>query len=130
MNPYRNGLPYPEVAKEIKRAYPPLKRRGFTVFFTGLSGSGKSTLSHNLISRLQELTNRNTTLLDGDIVRRNLSSELGFSKEHRSLNIRRIGFVASEITKHNGIAICAPIAPYAADRRANRENNLSTRRFF
>ena len=119
--PIPEWFSYPEVVKEIKRAYPPLKSRGFTIFFTGLSGSGKSTLAHSLINRLQELTHRNISLLDGDIVRKNLSSELGFSKEHRSLNIRRIGFVATEVTKHGGIAICAPIAPYRNDRRANRE---------
>ncbi len=72
--------------------------------------------------KLMEMGGRPVTLLDGDIVRKNLSSELGFSKEHRDLNIRRIGYVASEITKNGGIAICAPIAPYATTRRAVRED--------
>ncbi len=112
---------YSEVAKQLQESYPPLKKRGFTVFFTGLSGSGKSTLAQALIVKIREKTYRGITLLDGDIVRSNLSSELGFSKEHRSINIRRIGFVASEITKNNGVAICAPIAPYAEDRLFNRK---------
>ena len=74
-----------------------------------------------MLIKLLENGNRPVTLLDGDIVRTHLSSELGFSKEHRSLNVRRIGFVASEITKNKGIAICAPIAPYKKDRRFNRK---------
>ena len=73
------------------------------------------------MTKMMEMGGRRTTLLDGDIVRKNLSSELGFSKEHRNLNIERIGFVASEITKNGGIAICAPIAPYHQSRRAVRE---------
>ncbi|MFV0333648.1 MAG: adenylyl-sulfate kinase, partial [Tropicimonas sp.] len=97
-------------------------QQGFTVFFTGFSGSGKSTIANALMVKLMEMGGRPTTLLDGDVVRKNLSSELGFSKEHRDLNIRRIGFVASEITKNGGIAICAPIAPYATTRRAVRED--------
>ena len=112
---------YKEVAKELQRSNPPKEERGFTIFFTGLSGSGKSTLANGLMVKLLENGNRPVTLLDGDIVRTHLSSELGFSKEHRSLNVRRIGFVASEITKNKGIAICAPIAPYKKDRRSNRE---------
>lgn len=111
---------YPEVAEELHKAYPPRNRQGFTVFFTGLSGSGKSTIANALLVKLMEHGKRRVTLLDGDIVRINLSSELGFSKEHRDLNITRIGFVASEITKNGGIAICAPIAPYQAIRRQNR----------
>lgn len=112
---------YNEISQELKASRPPLKMRGFTIFFTGLSGSGKSTLANGLLVKLLELGSRPVTLLDGDIVRTNLSSELGFSKEHRSLNVRRIGYVASEITKNNGIAICAPIAPYELDRQINRE---------
>ena len=112
---------YPEVALELKKSRPPLTERGFTVFFTGLSGSGKSTIANGLLIKLLEEGNRPVTLLDGDIVRTHLSSELGFSKEHRSLNVQRIGFVASEITKNGGIAICAPIAPYSKDRNINRE---------
>ncbi|MBT8092726.1 MAG: bifunctional sulfate adenylyltransferase/adenylylsulfate kinase [Gammaproteobacteria bacterium] len=112
---------FPEVVTELRRTHPPRHKQGFTVFFTGLSGSGKSTIANALMSKLMEIGGRPVTLLDGDIVRKNLSSELGFSKEHRDLNIKRIGFVASEITKNGGIAICAPIAPYAAVRRHVRE---------
>ncbi len=111
---------FPEVARELRRTYPPRSRQGFTVFFTGLSGAGKSTIANVLRVRLLEMGGRPVTLLDGDIVRRHLSSELGFSKEHRDINIRRIGFVASEITKNGGIAICAPIAPYDAVRKEVR----------
>ena len=112
---------YPEVAKELKKSRPPLNERGITIFFTGLSGSGKSTIANGLLIKFLEEGNRPVTLLDGDIVRTHLSSELGFSKKHRSLNVQRIGFVASEITKNGGIAICAPIAPYEFDRKCNRE---------
>jgi sulfate adenylyltransferase len=91
------------------------------VFFTGFSGAGKSTLAHAVLVKLLERGARRVTLLDGDIVRRHLSSELGFSREHRDLNILRIGFVASEIVKNGGIALCAPIAPYAQTRRRVRE---------
>jgi sulfate adenylyltransferase len=111
---------FTEVAEELRRTYPPRYRQGFTVFFTGLSGAGKSTLAKALQVKLLEMGGRPVTLLDGDIVRRNLSSELGFSKEHRDINIRRIGFVASEITKNRGIAICAPIAPYDSVRKEVR----------
>jgi sulfate adenylyltransferase len=96
---------FDEVARELKRRHPPRAKRGFTVFFTGLSGSGKSTLANVLRTKLLEAGGRSVTLLDGDIVRKNLSSELGFSKAHRDLNI----------------ALCAPIAPYAQTRRYNRE---------
>ncbi|CAM4145670.1 bifunctional sulfate adenylyltransferase/adenylylsulfate kinase [Palleronia rufa] len=113
---------FPEVVKELRRTRPPRANQGFTVFFTGFSGSGKSTVANALMVKLMEMGGRPVTLLDGDIVRKNLSSELGFSKEHRDLNIRRIGYVASEITKNGGIAICAPIAPYATTRRAVRED--------
>ncbi|MEO1537263.1 MAG: bifunctional sulfate adenylyltransferase/adenylylsulfate kinase [Pseudomonadota bacterium] len=113
---------FPEVVTELRRRYPPRSQQGFTVFFTGYSGSGKSTIANALMVKLMEMGGRPVTLLDGDIVRKNLSSELGFSKEHRDLNIRRIGYVASEITKNGGIAICAPIAPYATTRRAVRED--------
>ena len=112
---------YPEVIARLRRAYPPKSQMGFTVFFTGLSGAGKSTVANVLMDKLLEIGERPVTLLDGDVVRRHLSSELGFSKEHRDINIRRIGFVASEITKNRGIAICAPIAPYEATRREIRE---------
>jgi sulfate adenylyltransferase len=111
---------FPEVAAELRRTHPPRERQGFTVFFTGLSGAGKSTIANVLLVKLLEMGGRPVTLLDGDVVRKNLSSELGFSKQHRDLNIRRIGFVASEITKNGGIALCAPIAPYDAVRREVR----------
>jgi sulfate adenylyltransferase len=112
---------FPKVVAELRRAHPPRHEQGFAVFFTGLSGSGKSTIANALMIKLLEDGSRPVTLLDGDIVRKNLSSELTFSAEHRDLNIQRIGFVASEITKNRGIAICAPIAPYARTRRLVRE---------
>jgi sulfate adenylyltransferase len=112
---------YPEVVQELRRSYPPRHKQGVTVFFTGLSGSGKSTIANVLRTKFLEMGGRPVTLLDGDLVRKNLSSELGFSKEHRDINIRRIGYVASEITKNGGIAICAPIAPYDATRKHVRQ---------
>ena len=112
---------FPEVVTQLRRTSPPRDQQGFTVFFTGLSGSGKSTIANALMVKLMEMGGRPVTLLDGDVVRKHLSSELGFSKEHRDINIKRIGYVASEITKNGGIAICAPIAPYTATRRAVRE---------
>ncbi|MEP6753211.1 MAG: bifunctional sulfate adenylyltransferase/adenylylsulfate kinase [Candidatus Dormiibacterota bacterium] len=111
----------PAVAAELRRSYPARSKQGFTLFFTGLSGSGKSTIANVVLAKLLEIGGRPVTLLDGDIVRRQLSSELGFSKEHRDLNIRRIGFVASEIAGNGGIAICAPIAPYDATRKEVRQ---------
>ena len=112
---------FPEVVAQLRKTSPARDRQGFTVFFTGLSGSGKSTIANALMVKLMEMGGRPVTLLDGDLVRKHLSSELGFSKEHRDVNIKRIGYVASEITKNGGIAICAPIAPYTATRRAVRE---------
>ena len=112
---------FPSVLRALRRIHPPRHQQGLTLFFTGLSGSGKSTLASILYGKFIEDGRRPATLLDGDIVRRNLSSELGFSRAHRDLNVRRIGFVASEITKNAGVAICAPIAPYASTRRAVRE---------
>ncbi|MGF1620135.1 MAG: bifunctional sulfate adenylyltransferase/adenylylsulfate kinase [Rhodomicrobiaceae bacterium] len=112
---------YPSVIAELRRTHPPRERQGFTIFFTGLSGSGKSTIANALMTKLMQDGGRPVTLLDGDVVRKHLSSELGFSKEHRNINILRIGYVASEITKNGGIAICAPIAPYTATRREVRE---------
>lgn len=108
---------FPDVERELRNSAPPRRRQGVTVFFTGLSGSGKSTVANVLRVKLLELGGRPVTLLDGDVVRKHLSSELGFSREHRDINIRRIGFVASEITKNGGAVICAPIAPYDATRR-------------
>ncbi len=112
---------FPEVVKELRRRYPPRNRQGFCVFFTGLSGAGKSTIANALLVKLMQIGGRPVTLLDGDVVRKHLSSELGFSREHRDLNIQRIGYVASEIVKNGGVAICAPIAPYEATRREVRE---------
>ncbi len=126
-NMLSNGLEIPpdfshnEIIDEIRKAYPPRDKQGFTLFFTGFSGSGKSTIANIVMTRLLEIGGRKVTLLDGDIVRKNLSSELTFSKEHRDLNIMRIGFVANEITKNGGIAICCPIAPYEKVRQQNRD---------
>src|SRR5438477_1152429 len=111
---------YSEVIQELRRSFPPRHQQGFTVFFTGLSSAGKSTVANVLLIKLNEIGGRPVTLFDGDLVRKHLSSELGFSREHRDLNIRRIGYVASEITKNRGIAICAPIAPYDAMRKEVR----------
>ncbi|MFV0335254.1 MAG: bifunctional sulfate adenylyltransferase/adenylylsulfate kinase [Tropicimonas sp.] len=112
---------FPAVVNELRRTKPARSKQGFTVFFTGFSGSGKSTIANALMVKLMEMGGRPVTLLDGDVVRKHLSSELGFSKEHRDINIRRIGYVASEITKNGGIALCAPIAPYASTRQTVRE---------
>ena len=111
---------FPDVVAELRRSHPPRHGQGVTVFFTGLSGSGKSTIANVLLVKFLEMGGRPVTLLDGDLVRKHLSKELGFSREHRDINIRRIGYVASEITKNGGIAICAPIAPYDAVRRGVR----------
>ena len=112
---------YPDVVNELRKVYPLKEEQGFTLFFTGLSGSGKSTIANGVLVKLLEHGNRKVTLLDGDIVRTHLSSELGFSKEHREINVKRIGYVASEITKNGGIALCAPIAPFKASRNSNRK---------
>ena len=112
---------YPEVVKELRKSYPPRHKQGVTIFFTGLSGSGKSTIANVLLTKFLETGGRPVTILDGDLVRKHLSSELGFSKEHRDINICRIGYVASEITKNGGIAICAPIAPYDSVRKQVRQ---------
>ncbi len=113
---------FPGVIKELQKAYPPPLKQGFTIFCTGLSGAGKSTIAKILYSKFLEIGTRPVTLLDGDIVRRNLSAELNFSKEHRDINVKRIGFVAAEITKNFGIAICAPIAPYEKTRAQIKES--------
>jgi sulfate adenylyltransferase len=109
-----------DVAAELRRARPPRSERGLVVFCTGLSGSGKSTLARDLRDALLERGDRTVSLLDGDLVRRLLSAGLTFSRADRDLNIARIGFVATEVARHGGIAICAPIAPYAAARAAVR----------
>jgi sulfate adenylyltransferase len=93
---------------------------GFTVFFTGLSGAGKSTTANVLLTKLLERGKRDVTLLDGDAVRKSFSPDLGFSREDRDRHIRRIGFLASEITQNGGVAICAVIAPYDATRKQVR----------
>lgn len=113
---------YPEVLSEMHKVCPPRREQGLTLFFTGLSGSGKSTLAKIIYAKFIEEGTRPVTLLDGDVVRHNLSSELGFSKKDRYINVNRIGFVASEITKNRGVAICAPIAPYTDMRRGVRAN--------
>lgn len=112
---------YPETIEELARAIKPRHKQGFTILFTGFSGSGKSTIANALLTKLMEIGGRSVSILDGDHVRKHLSSELGFSREHRNLNILRIGYVASEITKAGGIALCAPIAPYADIRNQVRE---------
>ena len=112
---------FPEVIHELRKRFPKLHNQGLTVFFTGLSGAGKSTLANAIMYKLMETEDRPITLLDGDIVRQHLSSELGFSKEDRDIHVKRIGYVASEITKHGGVAICAPIAPYSNTRKVVRD---------
>jgi sulfate adenylyltransferase len=104
----------------LSRWRPPRRERGLVVFFTGLSGSGKSTLAKALSEQLTGQAGRSVTLLDGDVVRRMLSSGLGFDRAGRDLNVRRIGFVASEVARHGGVAVCAPIAPSADSRAAVR----------
>ena len=111
---------FPEVLDALQQSYPPRPKQGLTLFFTGFSGSGKSTLARIIYAKFLEEGKRPVTLLDGDVVRLNLSSELGFSKKDRNTNVRRIGYVASEITKNRGVAICAPIAPYREIRREVR----------
>jgi sulfate adenylyltransferase len=110
----------PNVALELRRARPPRAERGLAIFFTGLSGSGKSTIARGLAEALTERGDRTVSLLDGDHVRRLLSAGLTFSRADRDLNIARIGYVAAEVARHGGIAICAPIAPYAEARAAAR----------
>src|SRR6185437_9811192 len=110
----------PSVARELRRARPPRAERGLAIFFTGLSGSGKSTIARGLAEALIERGDRTVSLLDGDHVRQLLSAGLTFSRADRDLNIARIGYVAAEVARHGGIAICAPIAPYAEARAAAR----------
>ena len=111
----------PSVARQLRRARPPRAERGLAIFFTGLSGSGKSTIARGLAEALTERGDRTVSLLDGDHVRQLLSAGLTFSRADRDLNIARIGYVAAEVARHGGIAICAPIAPYAAARAAARQ---------
>ena len=112
---------FPEVVKILRERHPANARQGFSLFFTGLSGSGKSTLAQAVLARLLETGSRPVTVLDGDEVRRHLSKGLGFSRDDRNTNITRIGYVASEVVRHGGVAICAPIAPYAVSRDEARE---------
>jgi sulfate adenylyltransferase len=118
------------VRAELRRWRPPRSRRGLVVFFTGLSGSGKSTLARGLVDALLEDGRRTLTVLDGDVVRRELSRGLGFSQADRDLNVRRIGWVAAEVARHGGLAVCAPIAPYAATRAAVRAETEAVGDFF
>lgn len=126
-NRLKNGTDIPEwfstknVVKILREVYPKKKEQGFTLFFTGLSGSGKSTIANGILSKLHEKTNKPISILDGDEVRTFLSSELGFSDEHRNLNINRIGYVASEINKSRGIVLCAAIAPFNSSRNNARQ---------
>ncbi|MEU4425270.1 adenylyl-sulfate kinase [Actinoplanes sp. NPDC024001] len=121
------GFPLPEwhtppaVAKELSRVRPPRRHRGLVVFFTGLSGSGKSTIARNLADAMRENGERTITLLDGDVVRRELTAGLGFSKADRDRNVRRIGWVAAEVGRHGGMAVACPIAPYEAARASVRQ---------
>jgi len=112
---------FPSVVKILRQTYPPRRSQGFTLFFTGLSGAGKSTISNAIRIALMEEGSRPVTLLDGDEVRTHLSSELGFTKEHRDLNIKRISWVAGQITKSRGVSIIAAIAPYRAPREYARK---------
>jgi len=127
-NKLQKGLEIPlwftisAVSKILMKAYPPRHEQGFTLFFTGLSASGKSTLSNAIHTALLEDGRKSLTVLDGDEVRTILSSELGFSKEHRDLNIKRIGYVAKQISKNGGVAICAAIAPYNEVRAQIRKD--------
>jgi sulfate adenylyltransferase len=125
------GFPLPEwhtppaVAKELSRARPPRRHRGLVLFFTGLSGSGKSTIARGLADALRESGDRTVTLLDGDVVRRELTAGLGFSRADRDQNVRRIGWVAAEVARHRGMAVCCPIAPYAQARATARQMALT-----
>ena len=117
---HRGDLPA-AVAAVVERDRPPRARRGLVVFFTGLSGSGKSTVARALYDSLLERGDRTVTSLDGDVVRHHLSKGLGFSRADRETNIRRIGWVAAEISRHGGVAICSPIAPFDATRQEVRQ---------
>ncbi len=115
---------FPAVITELRKAYPPRSAQGFTIFLTGLPSSGKSTIANALVLLLREINDRQITLLDGDVIRTHLSKGLGFSEEDRETNLLRVGFVAKEITRHGGIAICALVAPYE-NVRAAVKNRIS-----
>jgi len=119
-SPIPEWFTYPEVEAILRQRFPRPQNRGCAIFFTGLSGAGKSTIARALMAAILENTGRQVSMLDGDEVRRTLSAGLGFSRADRSANIQRIAYVAAEIVRHGGIAICAPIAPYADDRAAAR----------
>ena len=119
--PIPDWFTFPDVANILKENYKPLSQQGLVLYFVGLSGCGKSTIANFVMSKLKELSNRNITYLDGDIVRLNLSQGLGFSLPDRSINVKRIGFVCSQIALHGGIAVAANIAPIVDDRNYNRE---------
>ncbi len=119
--PIPDWFSFPEIITELRKSHTPKHKKGFTIFFTGLSGAGKTVLSQTLLSKLQAYGVKNITLLDSDSTRRILANDLGFTKKDRNLNIKRIGFVASEVTKVGGIALCAAIAPYEDGRKENRE---------
>jgi sulfate adenylyltransferase len=122
VRPVEDGERHPLFARERDRVVLPPDRRGLTIFFTGLSGSGKSTVAKALAEQILDRTTRTVSLLDGDEVRRLLSAGLSFSRADRDLNIRRIGFVATEVSRHGGLAVCAPIAPFAAAREQVRRS--------
>jgi sulfate adenylyltransferase len=113
-----NWFSFPEVLSELQATF--VQKSGICVYFIGLSGAGKSTLAQAVLERIREVTSRPITVLDGDVVRQHLSMCLGFSRSDRSTNVRRIGFVASEIVRHGGMCLCANIAPYEEDRQFNR----------
>ncbi len=119
-----------ELSEILEQERPGPDRQGLVLFFTGLSGSGKSTLARAVMDRLLEQGGRSVTSLDGDVVRRHLSAGLTFSKEDRETNIRRIGWVAAEITRHGGVAVCSPIAPFDQTRQQVREMVESARGAF
>lgn len=119
--PVPDWFSFPEVISELKKIKRLQGNEGVVIFFTGLSGSGKTTLAESLYAYLRENQDREITFLDGDVIRQNLSKGLGFSKEDREANVKRIGFVASEIARHGGIVICCAIAPYESSRNSNRE---------
>ena len=112
----------PSVAEILSEANPPKFLQGLTIWFTGLSGSGKSTVAHALVERLAEF-GRNVSLLDGDEIRTHLSKGLGFSKEDRDTNIRRVGFVAGMVSLHGGTTICSVISPYRSIRDEARKSS-------
>ena len=111
---------FPEIRTELEKSYVPKNKKGLCLYLYGLSGSGKTTIANYLITKMKEIQYRNITYLDGDVVRNHLSKGLTFSKEDRSTNVRRIGYVSMEVVKHGGISIVANIAPYEDDRQYNK----------